>query len=285
MFIESGYDLHLLVHAFFLGPAPDEPGWGSHSRSLPHARGGIGPLVLVVLDDRLDCRRVVEVLPEFRDDVTPAHSRILTLVRENDGRYIALAHLGDGRTAEDFPAAQPWAPSLAQLKLDLADEGVLMLRHIMYDDGIFVDGWHDFRSSMEPVPELTVTRGPRLDDDFARELERQRSTARATLAGASSARPRTYASFTPPPPASNEGVLLTMELGEERFRQLTWKVAPLSEFCRTNGLKAYGTKAVLIERVADLLAGRDTSEWVDKRRRPRFVDAEADGASDGGSEL
>ncbi|NQX28280.1 SAP domain-containing protein [Microbacteriaceae bacterium VKM Ac-2854] len=278
MFIESGYDLHLLVHAFFLEPSLEESGWGPRARSLPLAPGGIGPLVLVVLDDRMDCRRVVEVLPEFRDDVGPAHTRILTLVRENAGRYIALAHLGDGRTAEEFPDAQPWALSLARLKLDLADEGVLMLRHVMYGDGIFIDGWHDFRGSMDPVPEVTLTREPRLDADFAERLHRQRSTARATLSGESIGRTRMFAPYTPPPPASNEGVALTMELDEERFRELTWKVFPLSEFCRANGLKAYGTKAALIERVAALLAGRDTSEWLDKRRRPRFVDVESQSA-------
>lgn len=278
MFIESGYDLHLLVHAFFLEPAPAQSGWSPRARSLPEARGGIGPLVLVVLDHRMDCRRVVEVLPQFHDDIAPAHERILTLVRENEGRYVALAHLGDGRTAEEFPDAQPWAPSLALLKLDLADEGVLLLRHVMYDDGIFIDGWHEFRSSGEPVPEMTLSRGPRLDAEFAEELQRQRSAARATLSGETSAWPRAIAPYTPPPPASNEGVALTMELGEERFRELTWKVYPLSEFCRENGLKASGTKAVLIERVAALLAGRDTSEWADKRRRPRFVDVESDAA-------
>lgn len=267
MFIESGYDLHVLVHAFFLepGPEPDE-------RVLPSALGGIGPLVLVVLGDRLDCRRVVEVTTAFRDDFDVVNRRIRMIVRENEGRYVALAHLGDGRGTEQDPDAQRWSASLSRLTVDLSEEGVLVLRHVMYDDGIFIDGWHAFRSYVDPVPEMTLTRSPELDAEFTRAVSAQRSRALAALSGLSAGQARRSLAYTPSPPASNEGVVLTMELGEERFREQTWKVAPLSQFLRLNDLKSYGNKADLIERVAALLAGRDTSAWVDGRRRRAVAD-------------
>ncbi|NQX12249.1 SAP domain-containing protein [Microbacteriaceae bacterium VKM Ac-2855] len=264
MIIESGHDLHLLVHAFFREQEePDVPAW---ARRPSYGYERHGPLVVAVLDDALRCSHLEQVSSNFFNDFHRATSRILDAVVHKRGRYVVLAHRGDGRRAELEPDGMAWSASLQRLRLELADAGAIVLRHIIYDDGVSVDGWHQL--SRESV-----------DDDFAASLERARVDARERLLALEEQERVRRLPYVPPPPTSYEGTLLTTELGEEDFRELTWKVDALTRFLQKNGLKGHGRKADLIDRVADLLAGRDVSEWRAGRAngRPVFTDAEPTG--------
>lgn len=268
MLIENGHDLHTLVHGYFL---VNDPGWGYPGvRSLPKGQHRIGPLVAVVLDDELRCTLIEELEPHFSDDFRRVANRLVDRVINYRGRYVVLAHIGDGAGAEKAPDDQPWARSLHRLRIELAEHGAIVLRHVIYGDGVFVDGWHGFHGG-DATPDVTVAVATD-EERFRRRLAQEESDARHRLERIPVPEPPVY---TPPPPLSDEGTELTDALSEEEFRALTWKVWPLSRFLQLKGLKGHGRKVELIERVADHLAGRDTSAWlIAPKKGPRFVDDE-----------